>query len=78
MSKGPTRRALGLLVGCTLSCGAAAWAQTMEAPLPGPRTAVVKPTDQTIDEILDELSELGARLRAVLLERALSSLRDGR
>lgn len=30
------------------------------------------------DEILDELSELGARLRAILLERALSSLRDGR
>lgn len=30
------------------------------------------------NEILDELSDLGARLRSILLARALASLRDGR
>lgn len=30
------------------------------------------------EEILDELSDLGARLRAILLAKALSSLREGR
>ena len=52
MSDGPTSRVLGLLVGCLLSIGTTAWAQAADGPLPGPRTAVVKPTDQTIDEIL--------------------------
>lgn len=53
MSDGPTSRALGLLVGCVLSIGTAAWAQAVDEPLAGPRTGVVKPTTLTIDEILE-------------------------
>lgn len=33
---------------------------------------------QEASELLDELSDLGSRLRSILLARALSSLRDGR
>jgi hypothetical protein len=53
MSHGPTSRVLGLLVGCLLSTGTTAWAQAVDEPLPGPRTAVVKPTTLSIDEIVE-------------------------
>lgn len=52
MSDAPTSLALCLLVGCLLSIATAASAQTVDEPLPGPRTGVVRPTTQTIDEIL--------------------------